>query len=398
MNKRPGRIKLNPEEHGMDHIDACPNCKCTERNFMLRSEPLTLLSLFSGIGAPEAALKSLGVPFTLVKYCEIDKVASLAYSLIHNVDQSLNLGDVSKVDTSKLPKDIDLVTYGFPCVEFSPAGKQRGLFFDDGSLTRSGLFFEALRIIKDTQPKITIAENVPELLSSKFKASYDLILKSLSDAGYNTYSFTLNALHYGIPQDRNRVFIISVRKDIDDFSLFSWHEPSTRIPLAIKLEDLLESTVDHSFFIDTDLKSKKGQLSAYLLSHGLVQPFDVFQHSYSSNRLRAAKGDPSGQKAFNHNIVPTLTTRCDCLGVIVNYEGSLRARKFTPLETMKFMGFMGNEYATISGVVSRSQIYKQSGNSIVVPVFVEVLRHTLPILNLLPKLETSPLALSNFLF
>lgn len=101
---------------------------------------MKVLSLFSGIGAFEKALDRLNVNYELVNYCEIDKYASKAYSMIHKCDESLNLGDITKIDTSVLPNDIDLITYGFPCQDISLAGKQKG-FEIDGERTRSGLFF-----------------------------------------------------------------------------------------------------------------------------------------------------------------------------------------------------------------------------------------------------------------
>ena len=104
---------------------------------------MKILSLFSGIGAFEAALDNIGIDFELVGYCEIDKYASKSYSAIHGVPESMNYGDITKIDEKKLPKDIDLITYGFPCQDISLAGKQKGLFNEDGSQTRSGLFFEA---------------------------------------------------------------------------------------------------------------------------------------------------------------------------------------------------------------------------------------------------------------
>lgn len=123
-----------------------------------------LLSLFSGIGAFEKALQNLDIPFELVAYCEIDKYASKAYSVLHNVSESMNLGDITKVDETTLPTDIDLITYGFPCQPFSTAGRQEG--FND-SKGRGNLFFDALRIIKHCKPKIAIAENVKNLTSDK---------------------------------------------------------------------------------------------------------------------------------------------------------------------------------------------------------------------------------------
>lgn len=131
---------------------------------------IKLLSLFSGIGAFESALDRIDIDYELVNYCELDKFASKSYSAVHDVDESLNLWDVEKIDTSKLPNDIDLITYGFPCQDISIAGKQKG-FKNNGEQTRSGLFYEALRIIKDTKPKIAIAENVKNLVGKNFKTS-----------------------------------------------------------------------------------------------------------------------------------------------------------------------------------------------------------------------------------
>ena len=117
-----------------------------------------VLSLFSGIGAFEKALKNLGIEFDLVNYCEIDKFASKSYSLIHNVSEEKNLVDVTKVNTDLLPRDIDLLTFGYPCQDISQAGKQRGFEDENGKRTRSGLFFEALRIIEDVKYKLNLTE------------------------------------------------------------------------------------------------------------------------------------------------------------------------------------------------------------------------------------------------
>lgn len=206
---------------------------------------MKVLSLFSGIGAFEKALKNLDIPFELVGFSEIDKYAVKSYCAIHSVSESMNFGDITKIDEKALPKDIDLITYGFPCQDISLAGKQKGLFNDDGSQTRSGLFFEALRIIEETQPKIAIAENVKNLVSKKFNAQFQLVLASLEAAGYNNYYQVLNAKDYGIPQNRERVFIVSIRKDIDT-GTFNFPEP---FPLELRLKDILEDTVDEKFYL-----------------------------------------------------------------------------------------------------------------------------------------------------
>lgn len=206
---------------------------------------LKVLSLFSGIGAFEKALDNLEVDYDLVGYCEIDKYASKSYAAIHDVSEDMNFGDITKLDESKLPKDIDFITYGFPCQDISVAGKQKGFHHEDGSLTRSGLFFEALRIIEATKPKIAIAENVKNLTGKKFSEQFKIVLDSLEEAGYNNYWKVLNAKDYGIPQNRERVFIVSIRKDIDH-GLFEFPQP---FPLEKRLKDMLEDEVDEKFYL-----------------------------------------------------------------------------------------------------------------------------------------------------
>ena len=162
------------------------------------------LSLFSGIGAFEKALQRLEIPYELVGYCEIDKYASKAYSLLHSVPESMNFGDITQLDETQLPDDIDLITYGFPCQDISLAGQQKGLLNDDGTKTRSGLFFDALRIIEHTQPQIAIAENVKNLTSQKFSEQFDTVLSSLENVGYNNYWKVLNAKDYEVPQKQRK--------------------------------------------------------------------------------------------------------------------------------------------------------------------------------------------------
>lgn len=207
---------------------------------------LNVLSLFSGIGAFEKALSNLNIPYNLLAYCEIDKYASKSYSAIHGVSEDLNLQDVTKVDSLDILDDVDFITYGFPCQDISNAGKQRGFTDEEGNRTRSGLFFEALRIIEEFQPKFAIAENVKALTSKKFTEEFKTVLESLEEAGYNNYWQVLNAKDYGIPQNRERVFIISIRKDIDKGFTFP-----TPIPLELRLKDLLEDEVDEKYYLSS---------------------------------------------------------------------------------------------------------------------------------------------------
>ena len=213
---------------------------------------LRYLSLFSGIGAFEKALTNLGVKYEVVNYCEIDKYASKSYSAIHGIPESKNLWDIAKVNVCNLPKDIDLLTYGFPCQDISLAGKQKGMFNEDGTLTRSGLFFKALDVIEYVKPKIAIAENVKALTSKKFTEQFKTVLDSLEKAGYHNYWKVLNAKDYGIPQNRERVFIVSIRKDIDH-NTFEFPKPYS---LEKRLKDFLEPHVDEKYFLSDEIQSR----------------------------------------------------------------------------------------------------------------------------------------------
>ena len=245
---------------------------------------MKVLSLFSGIGAFEKALDNLQIPYELAGFSEIDKYAVKSYCAIHGVDESMNLGDITKIDEKALPKDIDLITYGFPCQDISLAGKQKGLFNDDGTQTRSGLFFEALRVIETTQPRVAIAENVKNLTGKKFKEQFALVLESLDEAGYNNYWKVLNAKDYGIPQNRERVFIISIRKDIDKG--YEFPEP---FPLKLRLKDMLDDEVDEKFYLTTT--------ADYFIKHS-------FESEEKGNGFRF---EPHVKK--NANVAKTVTTR-----------------------------------------------------------------------------------------
>lgn len=200
---------------------------------------LKLFSLFSGIGGPEKALKRLGIEYELVGYSEIDKYASRSYSAVHEEPEIKNYWDITKINEKELP-DFDFMTWGFPCQDISIAGKQAGI--REG--TRSGLYYDGLRILKEKKPKYSLIENVKALTSKKFADTFESILQDLDDAGYNNYWQVLDAKDYGIPQHRERVFIVSIRKDIDQEFTFPEKEE-----LRLKLKDLLDDEVDEKYYL-----------------------------------------------------------------------------------------------------------------------------------------------------
>ena len=212
---------------------------------------INVLSLFSGIGAFERAFCRIGLDWELVNYCEIDRWASLSYSMVNQCSESLNLRDVRAVTAETVrDRQVDLITYGFPCQDISIAGKQQGFVNNDGESTRSGLFFEALRIIKELQPRYAIAENVKALTSQKFKNEFATVLSSLEEAGYTNDWRVLNAKDYGIPQNRERVFIVSIRRDVDEGD-FQFPDKE---PLMLRLRDMLEpaESVDEKYYLSIE--------------------------------------------------------------------------------------------------------------------------------------------------
>ena len=263
---------------------------------------LKVLSLFSGIGAFERAFCRIGLDWELMNYCEIDRWASLSYSMVNQCDESLNLRDVRTV-TAETVRDqhVDLITYGFPCQDISIAGKQRGFVNDSGESTRSGLFFEALRIIKELRPRYAIAENVKALTSTKFKTEFATVLSSLEEAGYNNYWRVLNAKDYGIPQNRERVFIVSIRRDVDEGD-FQFPEKE---PLMLRLRDMLEpaESVDEKYYLSTEREGVRRLIAELESRYSLPAVARIGNIAKDPNRehIQDRIYDPSG-------LAPTLNT------------------------------------------------------------------------------------------
>lgn len=206
---------------------------------------MRVLSLFSGIGSPEQALKNLGINFELVGFSEIDKFAIKSYCRVHNVNESLNLGDITKIDINKLDKDINLITHGSPCQDFSVGGKGNG--GDLGSGTRSSLMWNTVAICEHIKPKYVLWENVKNVISKKHIHNFDKYISEMERIGYTNYYKVLNAKNFGVPQNRERIFVISIRNDIEkDFKF------PQGIQNNIRLKDILESEVDEKYYIDTE--------------------------------------------------------------------------------------------------------------------------------------------------
>ena len=201
--------------------------------------PLRLIELFAGIGSQTQALTNIGIAHRVVAISEIDKYAIQSYEAMHG--KANNLGDIRKIE--ELP-DADLWTYSFPCQDISVAGKGAGI--KEG--TRSGLLFEVERLLrvaseKGMLPKYLLLENVKNLVSKKFKADFDKWLDFLAELGYTNYWKVLNAKDYGIPQNRERVFCVSIR---GEHKPFVFPKPKE---LTIRLRDMIDEMVEEKFYL-----------------------------------------------------------------------------------------------------------------------------------------------------
>lgn len=204
---------------------------------------IRVMELFSGYGSQAMALKRLqkshpDLELEFVGISEIEPNAIMAYKAVHG--EVKNYGDVSKVDWNSVP-DIDLITYSFPCQAISAAGLQQGL--KEGSGTTSSLVWEALKAISIKRPKYAIMENVKALASKKFMPDFLKVQKCLEEMGYSNYWQILNAKDFGVPQNRERVFMVSI---LSEHKPYVFPKP---IPLEKRLIDVLEDSVDESYYL-----------------------------------------------------------------------------------------------------------------------------------------------------
>ena len=205
---------------------------------------LRVFEAFSGYGSQSIALRNLGIEHEVVAISEIDKYAIKAYEAIHG--PTLNLGDISKIDVNDIPEH-DLFTYSFPCQDISVAGKTKGIVKGE---TRSGLLYECERIIEAKRPKYLLLENVKNLVGKKFKAQFEEWLAYLENLGYTNYWKVLNAKDYGVPQNRERVFVVSI---LGEHEAYEFPKP---IPLDKCIADILEEEVDEKYYLSDEIQKR----------------------------------------------------------------------------------------------------------------------------------------------
>lgn len=258
-------------------------------------KPFTYVSLFSGIGGFEQALNKLGG--TCVFASEIDKFAAQAYETLYGEKPA---GDITKIDAKEIPIH-DLLVGGFPCQAFSVAGKRQG--FED---TRGTLFFEIARIAKEKRPKALLLENVKGLVNHDKGNTLDTMIRTLNDIGYIADFDVLNSKYFGVPQNRERIFIVAIREDLIEAEPFSEESTTgqTIVPkgkrrigewaktfnfdwpeqaeVTTRLRDILESIVDEKYYLDEE---KTARLVAQL-TRETEDGFHAYRDDYKKSSIQ----------------------------------------------------------------------------------------------------------------
>ena len=411
--------------------------------------------MFSGIGGFRTAMENNG--HECIAYSEIDKHAIQSYQAMYNTENEIDLGDITNISQeylSHFKKDNDMVVGGSPCQAFSVAGKQAG--FED---TRGTLFFEYAKVVKETQPKYFLFENVKGMTSHDQGNTIRVVLETFNELGYYIDFNVFNSKYYGVPQNRERIYILGKRKDLVEQpkyhdktkgkkkfdEIHNWAVdninyvellPTLQTEVTTRLVDVLEDEVDEKYYLsdekvekltlDNDLGGDKritmpvltpdrlnkqqngrrfkedGEPMFTLTAedrHGIAvreatkQGYAVAEQGDSVNvtfptsktrRGRVGKqvaqtlqagevnqgvviDDTQGYDGVRYykGIAPTLRSNRSGLKTI----DKLRIRKLTPLECWRLQGFTDEQfYKAKNSGVSKSQLYKQAGNSVSVPV------------------------------
>lgn len=303
---------------------------------------LRVFTAFSGYDSQCMALDRVGIDYELVGWSEIDKYAIAAHNAVYPQYAGRNYGDISTIDWAQVP-DFDLFTYSSPCQDFSAAGLQRG--GTKGSGTRSSLLWECERAIAAKRPKYLLFENVAALVSSKFIRLFNEWQLLLERMGYTNFTQVLNAKDYGVPQNRERVFMVSVR-DCEQVYYFPKPVPPTK-----NINDILE---------DNDVPEE------YYLSERMIDY--VYSEGGKNGGYKPARGVQDGNRP--------------ALALTANYAKSPRQgnylwrddriRKLIPKECFRLMGVADTDSDKMMAVLSKSRCYQVAGNSIVVDVLAAI--------------------------
>ena len=389
-------------------------------------------TFFSGVGSPEQALNNLGIEHEIEFACDIDKYAKQTYLKNFNTKQFYT--DITALDMKDLSY-VDLLVFGFPCQAFSLAGKRGG--FED---TRGTLFYDALRYLKEHRPRYFIAENVKGLVSHDKGKTFQTIIDCLASTvntqmsimpfdnlGYHIHYKVLNTKDFGIPQNRERIFIIGIRDDADNDFTFP-----KEFPLELKLKDILQDNPNSKYFLSekqkdrllertkVDIKKIEEPTCFDVYNKKLVKNISICLTEPHHNNLRLVthslhprSGDPTkggtghlsksdgtsycldtgnaqaveviqinpskesnGKQPYQQNRIYDKNGINPALSTIWNGSNLIntkKIRRLTPIECERLQGFPDNH----TEGVSDTQRYKQMGNTITVNVMMELFKKLL---------------------
>lgn len=373
-----------------------------EKEFSNPNATIRIGTMFSGIGAIEYAMKRLNLNSEIQFASDIDNFAKQSYFANYEIDESNWYNDVHHINGKKYKSKLDLLVGGSPCQSFSMVGKRRG--FDD---TRGTLFYEFARVVKESQPNVFIFENVKGLINHDNGNTFETIKATFDELGYKYYFQVLNAKNYGIPQHRERIFVVGFKDKSIEFQF-----PES-IELEHKMQDFLEDFTDSKYYLKEKgvkfVTSSKNRHKRYTQINGEValcqkanQQFNwhgdfvfeqvhepeftdfvfdvnkVEEKYYLSDKVRDYVLS-SGTKTFKTSVKTDLEVARPLLqsmhkmhraGVDNYVTHTGRIRKLTPKECLRLMGFRDD----FKQVVSDTQMYRQAGNSIVVDVLIALLK------------------------
>lgn len=374
-----------------------------EKEFINPNAKIRIATMFSGIGAIEYAFKRLKLQTEIVFASDIDKFAKQSYFANYEIEEKNWYDNVQDIKGKKYKGKIDLLVGGSPCQSFSMIGKRRG--FED---TRGTLFYDFARVVKESQPKVFIFENVKGLINHDKGNTFETIKATFDELGYKYFYQVLNAKNYGVPQHRDRIFVIGFK---DNSVNFEFPKP---IKLEYKMQDFLEDYTDSKYYLKEKgvkfVTSSKNRKKRYTQINGdiaICQKANQ-QFNWHGDFVFESKENPEfnelifdvneveekyyllektkkyvlteGTKNFKTSIKtdlevarPLLQTmhkmhRAGVDNYVTHNKG--RIRKLTPKECLRLMGFRDD----FKQVVSDTQMYRQAGNSIVVDVLIAILK------------------------
>lgn len=327
------------------------------------SEQIRAFTSFSGYDSQCLALERLKrnypqFDYELVGWSEIDKYAIKAHDALF--PNTKNFGDITKIDWSEVP-DFDLFTYSSPCQDFSNAGLKRG--GEKGSGTRSSLLWECERAITEKRPKFCLMENVSALVSDKFRPLFNKWQLTLEQLGYRNYAQVLNSKDYGVPQYRERIFLVSVRNDVK----LQYYFPFP-FKLQKRLSDVLEDNVDERYYIS-------GYKYGFTVRKYIYDDRCIYELLYKGKVIKDGEAFYLNDSLdfFSGGLDISRTLKASKHDLVVFIKG--RVRKITEREAFRLQGVDDKNIDTIQGAgIPKTQQYKLAGNSIVEDVLYHIFR------------------------